>query len=192
MTKKSPTRERILAAADRVFYQFGVGAVGVDRISDEANVGKMTLYRHFPSKDDLIQAYLERRHHYWQEQFVCAVDKNQGHPEDRIARLFERMAAWFESPDFFGCAFINADAERADSCIEALVQKHKSMMRELIRRQVNELNVANPESLTEQIFVLAEGAIVTARLTRSKAPADTACTAALTLIDVAKCSKCGH
>ena len=185
MNPKKKSRERILATAERLFYKFGIGAVGVDRISEEAGVGKMTLYRHFSSKNALIRAYLERRDHYWRDQFTRAIESGSKSPEDRIVQFFNRMETWFSSTDFCGCAFINADAERVDDNVTILIYEHKAMMRQLIHRQISELDVADPETLTEQIFILVEGAIVTARLTRSKAPAQTARKAAMTLIGAA-------
>lgn len=185
MNRKVQSREHILATAERLFYEFGIAAVGVDRISEEAGVGKMTLYRHFSSKNALIRAYLERRDHYWRDQLTRAIESGSGEPENCITQLFERMDAWFNSPDFLGCAFINADAERVNDGITALIREHKAMMRELIRRQINKLDIVDPETLTEQIFILLEGAIVTARLTRSEAPARTAGKAAMRLIETA-------
>lgn len=185
MKRGSETRDRLLEAAERLFYKCGVESVGVDRISAEAGVGKMTLYRHFPSKNDLVLAYLERRDQRWRHEFTQAITTGATGSRERIGQLFERMATWFASSDFFGCAFINADAGRVDARSAALIRQHKTMMRELIGTQVRSLDVADPESLTEQIFLLTEGAIVTARLTGSNASADTARTAALTLIDAA-------
>lgn len=181
--RHSKARERVLDAAGRLFYEHGIQAVGVDWISAEADVGKMTLYRHFPSKDDLVVAYLERRDRWWRTYFAQAVEDSKGTPIGRLARLFKRLEDWFKTDGFFGCAFINADAERIDGPAQALVTEHKTAMRTLIRAQVAAHGVNDVDSVTEQIFLLMEGAIVTARLTRSSAPARTAGAAARTLLN---------
>lgn len=181
--RHSKARERVLDAAGRLFYEHGIQAVGVDWISRQADVGKMTLYRHFPSKDDLVAAYLERRDAWWRTYFAQALERTEGSPCDRVAGLFQRLEDWFETDGFFGCAFINADAERIDGPARALVTEHKAAMRALVRNQVAAYGVDDIESVTEQIFLLMEGAIVTARLTRSSAPARTAGAAALTLLE---------
>jgi len=104
----SEARKRILETADRLFYQEGVRAVGIDRIIAEARVAKMTLYTHFPSKDDLILAVLK----HWEvsvlEFFRSAMERHAKKAKNSLRSFFVALKEWFESPGFRGCAFQNA------------------------------------------------------------------------------------
>src|SRR5215475_206873 len=112
--EKSEARQRILGAADRLFYQNGIRAVGIDRIIAEAGVAKMTLYAHFPSKDDLILAVLRYREECVLGFFRSAIEKHEKRKQDRLRAFFSALKEWFESPGFRGCAFINAALALAD------------------------------------------------------------------------------
>jgi AcrR family transcriptional regulator len=101
-------RERILDAASAAFYRRGIRAVGVDSVIADADVAKATLYRHFPSKDALVQAFLERRDERWRAWFADAVERLAPDPADRPLAAFDALGEWFGSEDFRGCAFINA------------------------------------------------------------------------------------
>ena len=106
--KRVSARERILEAADELFSRQGVRAVGIDAIIERSGVARMTLYRHFPSKDALVLAFLERRENLWTKDWLSA--RWSGAPTIRGARLlaiFDTFDAWFRSEDFEGCWFIN-------------------------------------------------------------------------------------
>src|SRR3954463_6608404 len=109
--RPSEARERILQTADRLFYDEGIHAVGIQRIVEESAVTRVTLYRHFPSKDDLVAAYLDRRAAYDHAQIDGIIE---AHPDDPRRALTE-MATALTRDDFAavqrGCPFINASAE---------------------------------------------------------------------------------
>src|SRR5215467_5018828 len=110
----SEARKRILETADRLFYQEGVRAVGIDRIIAEAGVAKMSLYKHFPSKDDLILAVLKYREEAVLEFFRSAMERHRKKAKDPLGAFFAALKDLFESPGFRGCPFQNAAVELAD------------------------------------------------------------------------------
>src|SRR5262249_11682338 len=103
----SDVRQRILETADRLFYQQGVRAVGIDRIIAEAEVAKMSLYKHFPSKDDLILAVLQYREEGVLEFFGSAMERHGKKAKNRLRAFFAALKDFFESPGFRGCPFQN-------------------------------------------------------------------------------------
>lgn len=135
-----PAKERILRAAEQLFYSQGVRATGVDLVIATAGVTKVTFYRHFPSKDVLITAYLERRHDYWIGWFketLARATKSQS-AADRKARPLAPVLIvakeWFASPTFRGCAFANAIAEVGATVpsIAGIASRHKNEVRDAI------------------------------------------------------------
>ncbi|QJW99515.1 TetR/AcrR family transcriptional regulator [Frigoriglobus tundricola] len=169
-------RERILEAADRLFYRDGIRAAGVDTIIAEAGVAKMTLYAHFKSKDDLIAAYLRRR-----DQIVCAgmaaaVERFAAQSGDWLDALFAALKEWFVSPDFRGCAFINATAELPDPNHPGriAVAEHKRNFTALLAEVLRKAGVQSPQDAAEVVALLIDGAIVAAVRDSSPAAADNA------------------
>ena len=111
----SAARERILDAAYDLFSRHGVKAVGVDRIVAESGVAKMTLYRHFSSKDDLVIAFLERREERWTNAWLRAEVESRGSTgSERLLAIFDVFDEWFRRPGFEGCSFINVLLEFDD------------------------------------------------------------------------------
>ncbi len=133
-------RDRILHTAQALFYQHGIRGTGIDRIIAEAGVTKVTFYRHFPSKDDVIRASLEQRHTTWTAWFRDALDTSraaQTEEERRkapLAPVLDAARAWFASADFRGCAFANtiAEAGPALSGINGIATRHKQEVCEAI------------------------------------------------------------
>jgi AcrR family transcriptional regulator len=165
---KPPMRERILLAADRLFYGTGINAIGVDAVAAEAGISKRTLYNHFPSKDDLITAYLERRAGY-----LLMPMADEGDPRELILGVFDALARGFASKRFRGCPFVNAVTELgADHKHPAvmLARELKLRRRDWFARQCRALKVDRPKALAEQLVVLVEGAIATS-LVRGGDPA---------------------
>jgi AcrR family transcriptional regulator len=129
-----PARERILRTAQHLFYQDGVRATGVDTIIAAAGVTKVTFYRHFPSKADLIEAFLERRHQLWIDWFTATIGKfrQASTPEERrrspLAPVLAAAEALFRPPTFRGCAFANTVAEFGGSVpsILGIAARHKA------------------------------------------------------------------
>lgn len=153
---KMAMRERILETADRLFYGHGIRAVGVDTIAAEVGISKRTLYNHFPSKDDLIVAYLSRR-------FKPSATSAQP-PTEQILGDFDRLERSFAGSGFRGCPFVNAVAElkepghAANKIALAFKEQRRAWFRDLLRR----LPVADPESLATQLMLLVDGAIAAA------------------------------
>jgi AcrR family transcriptional regulator len=178
----SDARDRILDAADRLFYEHGVRAVGIDRVIAEADVAKATLYAHFPSKDDLILAVLRRREQAVLKFFRAAMGRHG--KKTPLRAFFAALKEWFESPGFRGCAFQNAAIELADPNHPgaAFVRGHKQRFFELLRVIVEETTGRPAAKLAPAVSLLVEGAIVTAVVQGTPAAADVARDAALALV----------
>jgi AcrR family transcriptional regulator len=133
-------RDRILQAAQELFYRYGVRATGIDRVIAEAGVTKVTIYRHYPSKDDLIRAYLQQRHESWIAWFrdsLAAARASQTEAERQAQPLLPVLQVareWFGAPAFRGCAFANTVAEIGESVplITDIALQHKQELRDAI------------------------------------------------------------
>ena len=150
---KPTMKERILETADRLFYLRGIRAIGVDTIAAEIGISKRTLYNHFPSKDALISAYLERR-------FVQprASDKS---PAEQILATFDSLERRFASKDFRGCPFVNAVAEVGpeNRSVRKIAVAFKESRRLWFRDLLVQIGVADPDSLATQLVLLVDGSI---------------------------------
>jgi AcrR family transcriptional regulator len=104
-------RDRILATAHDLFYRDGIRATGIDRLIAESGVAKLTFYRHFPSKNDLILAFLDHRHQRWMAWFTDALRRHRPRSGSGLKALAPALAEWFASADYRGCAFINTVTE---------------------------------------------------------------------------------
>jgi AcrR family transcriptional regulator len=146
-------KQRILQTADRLFYLDGIRAVGVDTIAAEIGISKRTLYNHFPSKDALIAAYLERR-------FVHAAASNKS-PVEQILGTFDSLERRFSAKDFRGCPFVNAVAELGpkDRAVKKIALAFKESRRQWFRARLEELGVADPDALATQLQLLVDGSI---------------------------------
>lgn len=187
--KSSDARQRIVETAERLFYSEGVRAVGIDRIIAEAEVAKMSLYNHFPSKDDLILAVLQYRETKFDGMFQKWMDRHVSKRMNRLEAFFAALKDWFESPGFRGCMFINARVELADAKHPAseFSACHKQRFHEMIRTIIEETEVVKAaETVAPAIALLVEGAIVTAVMAESSESADVAKDAALALVAKAK------
>src|SRR5688572_22750939 len=108
-------RQRILDNAYELFSRRGIRAVGVDEVISRAGVAKATLYRHFPSKDDLVLAFLEQREQLWTRGFVEAGALQRGATaEERLLAIFDVFHDWFQREDYEGCSFVNVLLETCD------------------------------------------------------------------------------
>src|ERR1700754_611681 len=151
--EKISMKERILETADRLFYLKGIRAVGVDTIAAEIGISKRTLYNHFPSKDELIAAYLERR-------FTRAPASDKP-PVEQILGTFDRLERGFASKGFRGCPFVNAVAELGaeDQAVKKIAVAFKESRRLWFRDLLKQLGVADPEGLATQLALLVDGSI---------------------------------
>src|SRR3977135_3702671 len=152
-TEKPTMKERILKTADRLFYLRGIRAVGVDTISAEIGISKRTLYNHFPSKDELIAAYLARR--------FKQVPSSDKPPAEQILGTFDSLERHFARADFRGCPFVNAVAELGaeDQAVKKIAIAFKESRRIWFRDLLMQLKVANADDLATQLTLLVDGSI---------------------------------
>lgn len=180
----SEARERILETADRLFYQDGVRAVGIDRIIAESEVAKMSLYKHFPSKDDLILAVLQHREVSVLAFFRSAMARHGKKAKSPLRAFFAALKDFFESPGFRGCPFQNAAVELADPAHPgaSFVRGHKQRFSEFLRGLVEASVGKAAAKVAPAVAVLVEGALVTAVIQGVPDAADVARDAALKLV----------
>lgn len=185
--RRDPARERVLLldAAERLFYGRGVQAVGIDDIRAEAGVSLKRLYQLFPSKDDLLVAFLQRRDARWRGRLAAFVDtraRDGADPVERILAVFDWLGEWFAEPGFRGCAWINSYGELGgvSDPVAVLARTHKRAFRAYLAGLVADAGLA--EDLTDQLLLLAEGAMVTAGIFATPEPAAHARRAAAALI----------
>jgi AcrR family transcriptional regulator len=176
--------QRVLDAAERLFYSRGVQAVGIDTVVAEAGVGLKTLYAHFGSKDRLVEAYLRRRNRRWLDRLQARVAQLPG--RDRVLAIFDALGDWFAEPDFSGCAFINVAGElHTNPVARAIAREHKQSLRALIRQIARDAAVTDPDTLADRLMLLVEGATVTAYVEGDELAATRARSAAAALLDCA-------
>jgi AcrR family transcriptional regulator len=155
----TPPRDRILRAAHDLFYRDGIRATGIDRVIAESGVAKVTFYRQFPSKDELILAFLEFRHERWMAWFVDALQRHGGTP----LAIAPALAEWLREADFRGCAFLNSVGELATALPAVLdvTRRHKQDMTAAVARLIRP---APGRARTARALALAiDGAIVQAQ-----------------------------
>lgn len=155
-------RERILRTAHDLFYREGIRATGVDRIIREAGVTKVTLYRHFPSKNDLIAAYLEDRHARWMAWFTDALARQPGEPNFPLAPLSGALRAWLASEGYRGCAFINGVVE-FDGEMPAVADISRRHKQDMVRVIAGLLPPA-AQGIADAAGLAVDGAIVRAQM----------------------------
>ncbi|MFI1393689.1 TetR/AcrR family transcriptional regulator [Streptomyces sp. NPDC020681] len=167
---RDEARTRLLDAAEELYYERGVQAVGMDEIRAASGVSLKRLYQVFPSKADLVRAYLERRDVRWRSELVDYADRRPAGP-DRILAVYDWLALWFAEPGFHGCAFINSFGElgAVDPAVAAAARHHKAAFREYVASLVQAAGL--PETLSDPLVLLAEGAMTTAAITGSAEPA---------------------
>jgi len=158
-------RERVLATAYDLFSRHGTRAVGVDRIIAESGVAKMTLYRNFASKDELILAFLARREEQWTREWLQAhVERRATTPGGRLLPIFHTFGGWFAAEGFEGCSFINVMLEivQADHPVRDAAVKHLAEIRSFLARLAAEAGVEDTDAFARQWHILMKGAIVAA------------------------------
>lgn len=180
-------RERLVLAATRLFCSHGISATGVDAVLREAGVAKMTLYKIFGSKDRLVEAVLEEEGKRWRDWFLPALTEGPEPAREKLDRIFPLLKEWFQREDFYGCPFINAVGEhdKSDPRMRELALRHKAEVLDAIARLAGEAGAQEPGSLSHQIGLLIDGAIVAAMVTRQPALADVAAQACGAVLDAA-------
>lgn len=163
-TSEQPAQERILETSYELFSRRGVRAVGIDQIIELSGVAKATFYRHFPSKDDLVTAFLQRREKLWTRDWVEGEARRRGRsPESRLLAIFDLFDEWFRRKDFEGCSFINVLLEMGlDHPAGRASVKHLENIRDIVRTLAEEANIKDPRSFSHSWHILMKGSIVAA------------------------------
>ncbi|UVS79143.1 TetR/AcrR family transcriptional regulator [Actinokineospora sp. UTMC 2448] len=171
---------RVLDAADALFYERGVQAVGMDAIRAASGVPFKRLYRCYPSKERLVAEYLRRRDQRWRRRMADFVDERTD-PAERVLAVFDWLGRWFAEPGFRGCAFVNSFGEfGAPSVVADIAREHKDALRHYLDGLVACLPV--DARLAEELLLLIDGAIVSASIMRNPNAADSARAAASALL----------
>ncbi len=182
---RRPARDRLLEAADELFYAEGVQSVGIDRVIDAAGVAKASLYNTFGSKEALVRAYLERRHEGTMSRLRHAIAREDD-PRTRILAVFDAQAEYFVEPGFRGCAFTAASAEApVGGQVEQATDDYRHDLRGMFVELTTVAGAPDPDTLARQLHVLYDGAGTTARLDHDPAIARAVRAAVEALLDAA-------
>jgi AcrR family transcriptional regulator len=183
--KRASARERLLAAADELFYSEGVHTVGIDRVIERAGVAKASLYDCFGSKDELIRAYLRARLAAREER-LDRKTAQCGTAREKILGVFDSMAETMNRPGYRGCAFVRANAEaRPDSAENQLCAESRAATLNRFTELARQAGVSDPEGLGRQLQMLYDGAAVSADSDGNRGAAATARTMAALALDAA-------
>ncbi|MGR9577931.1 TetR/AcrR family transcriptional regulator [Pandoraea sputorum] len=175
----------LLDTTERLVYAGGIHATGVDAIVKESGVVRKTLYRHYPTKEALVEAALLRRDERWMQWFVGATSKSDD-PLDRLQSCFDALRTWFASDGFHGCAFLNAAGEIGDpaSSIRSVSKLHKQRLLDYLSELTTASGLPQPDALAEELLILIDGAISVALVFGGTEAADTAARVARRLLAV--------
>lgn len=180
-------RDHLIEVACGLFYRHGFHATGIDTILAESGVAKMTLYKHFRSKDDLILATLRLQDRRWREWFVSAVEQRAAAPRERLLAMFDVLEVSFRRKSFCGCPFLKATSEfpALNDPVHQIAVRHQSEVCRYIRGLASEAGAGDPDGLAEQLGLLLRGAIATAQVAGKVGSARKAKEVARGLIDEA-------
>ncbi len=161
-TVQGSMRERLIEAANELFYAQGLRAVSVDKVIERAGTTKVTFYRHFQSKDDLIVAYLESRAEGERNGVDAAIAHGAGDVDVTLRLMADHTGAAACSPGFRGCPFINAAAEYPDpdSAVRKLVDAHRDWWTSAFERLVAPLGLTDPAAIADDLMLLRDGIMV--------------------------------
>ncbi len=184
MKKEVAPKDKVFQTAARLFYQHGYRAVGVDTLAAESGIGKMTLYRHYPSKDDLIVAYLKDSNEIFWRNFE-EITKGAPTPREKLLAFFESLQDYVKTPACYGCPFLNVATEYPETEYPGhqVALEHKQSVRAKFRQLARQAGARNPDVLADQLFLLMDGAYMASRMFGTKNPASHLASAAKTLID---------
>ena len=177
-------RERLLEAANELFYDEGVHTVGIDRVIERAGVAKASLYNTFGSKDELVRAYLEGRHARTTARITRYLERYSD-PRDRLLGVFEAQGELFAEQGFRGCAFVSASAESPAEAVSRAADDYRGWVRGLLTSLAREAGAAEPEKLGRQLHMIYDGASLSARMDHDPSASVTARAAAEALLDAA-------
>jgi AcrR family transcriptional regulator len=185
LNAKLTPRERLLAAADELFYREGVHSVGIERVIERAGVAKATLYNAFGSKEELVKAYLDGRHEARKRRLAQAMDGIDS-PQGKLLVVFDVMDKLFAAPEYHGCAFLNASAESpAGGLVDKVSDEYREWVRSMFEDLASDAGASDPRQLAHQLVLLYDGATVAAQMDRDPTAALAAKDVASVLIDAA-------
>ncbi|NER79599.1 MAG: TetR/AcrR family transcriptional regulator [Leptolyngbya sp. SIO1D8] len=164
--KKVSARERILAIADDLFYREGIRASGVDTIIAKSEVAKTTLYRHFPSKDDLVVAYLRGRNQRFWDLLETAIEHYVDQPRQQLVAIFAWLDELLDSKDNHGCPFLMVASEFPESGYvgHQVAIAHKEKLRDRIAELATLAGIQSAQELSAALMLLVDGAFAERRL----------------------------
>jgi AcrR family transcriptional regulator len=184
-TGRRPVRERLLAAADELFYREGINNVGIDRVLEHAGVAKASLYTTFGSKEELVRAYLEGRQQARRARVEAAIARHE-EPRGQLLAIFDVASEMLASPAFRGCAFLMASSELpAGGRTRPVCDAYRQWLRELLQRLAAEAGARDPAQLARQLSLLYDGALVSAQMDGDAGAAAAAKETAASLLDAA-------
>lgn len=159
-------KDKLIETALRLFYRFGIHSVGVDRIVAESNVSKMTLFKYFPTKRDLVLEFLRVRDQRYSSWFHKTLDEQPPGKPNRLYDAVEVMKSWFKSPDFRGCAFINTTAESGPEYNEEkqLCSEHKKHLLDELEIEARKAGYKDPRQVADQLLIAIDGATIRAQM----------------------------
>ncbi|EGG99528.1 Transcriptional regulator2C TetR family [gamma proteobacterium IMCC2047] len=180
-------REQLIHTALTLFSRYGFHATGIDLIAKESGVTKRTLYAHFGSKDELVVATLRHLDEQLRSYFLKHTNSTCEDPKQRLLSVFDAAGFWFSEDNFFGCTFINAIGEYAESndSIRQVCSEYKRLSREWIKGLCEQAGAPNPQQLSDELSLILEGAIVTAQVSPQLDAAAIAKRAATALVEQA-------
>lgn len=178
-------RDHLVATAVELFRRNGYHATGIDRILAESGCAKMTLYKHFKSKDELILAALRRQDEQFRNTLMRDVERRASTPRERLLAVFDALGACIAEPDFSGCMFVHAAGEFAapDDPIHAAAAEHKRLIRGYLTGLAGQAGAHDAAALARSLMLLIEGAVAMAHVAGNETAAADAREAARVLID---------
>jgi AcrR family transcriptional regulator len=187
VTRPSAARERILATAFELFYARGIRAVGIDLIIARSGVAKATFYKHFPSKDDLVLAYLDKVDGVWFGQLAAAAEAAGPDPAEQLVGMFDALRTACRRDGYRGCAFINAAAEsQPGTPVHQRTVKHKSAVLAWVRDLAEQTGAHEPDTLARSLTLLLDGGLASGSLDADPQAPAAAKASARALIDAAR------
>jgi AcrR family transcriptional regulator len=172
--RRRTAKQRLLRAADDLFYNEGIHTVGIDRVIAHAGVAKGSLYYSFTGKDDLVHEYLTHRHGRWAERVTAGIEAHTD-PRARILAVYDVLGTLFAQPGYRGCAFMNATAEAVPDSVEAQAATiFRAWVHNLFLDLATDADATDPRQLAETLVLLYDGAVATSQMDHAPTPAITA------------------
>ena len=184
-TGRTSARDRIFDTACDLFYRKGIRAVGVETIANEAHATKMSLYRSFPSKDELVAEWLRRANSTFWQHWDEMLNQRPNNPRRQLSLIFDKAAEHVADPDSRGCPIANAAVELTDPRHPArkVIEEHKAELRARIARLCKDMAANDPNALADGLFLLMEGAQTSTQSLGHSGPGRSIARAAEALID---------